>query len=446
MELIIMISQFILSLSILIVLHEFGHFLPARLFGIRVEKFYLFFNPYFSLFKKQIGETEWGIGWLPLGGYVKIAGMMDESFDKEQMAQPVQDWEFRAKPAWQRLIVMVGGVTVNFILGFLLWGLVVFTWGEKHTPVKNLKDGLFVGSFAKEMGLQNGDNIISVGGQPLSKFEALRREIIIGEAETMTVEREGNTVVIPITREHRQALSGRDIDFVYPRIPFVAGKIVKDSPAEEAGLMKGDSILAINDTPTPFFDQFKYEASQRANESIKVHVVRAGSKETIEMTLDSCGRMGVAPIGPDRFIKQERTSYGFGAAMAKGFNEGRSFLMDNIRGFALMFKGSIKAKDSLGGFGTIANLFPSKWEWERFWKITAILSLILGFMNLLPIPLLDGGHVMFLFYEMITGKEPSEKFLEYAQTAGLIFIFGLLIFANGMDILRGCSGGAVGCG
>ncbi|MEM7105019.1 MAG: RIP metalloprotease RseP [Bacteroidota bacterium] len=436
MEYLIIIAQFILSLSILIVLHEMGHFLPARLFGTRVEKFYLFFNPWFSLFKKQIGETEYGIGWLPLGGYVKISGMMDESFDKEQMALPPQPYEFRSKPAWQRLIIMVGGVTVNFILGFLLWGMVLFIWGDSYLPTENVKYGVYVDDLAKEIGLQNGDKIISVDGKPMEKFGQLKRDLIINQAATIQVDRKGQQVDVSINDEQRGKLTGRNVMFAVPRTPFVAAKVIKDSPAKEAGIEKGDSIIALNGTPTLYFDQFKDMAKGLPDNDIEVTLVREGQTQNIQVRLDSCGRMGVQPFAAARYLETASETYGLGTAMGLGFSKGVDFLMDNIKGFALMFTGDIKPSDGLGGFGTIANLFPKQWEWERFWTITAILSLILAFMNLLPIPLLDGGHVMFLIYEMIAGKAPNEKFLEYAQTAGLVILMALLLYANGMDVYR----------
>ncbi|MEM6724148.1 MAG: RIP metalloprotease RseP [Bacteroidota bacterium] len=445
MEYLIMGAQFILSLSILIVLHEFGHFLPARLFNTRVEKFYLFFNPGFSLFKKQIGETEWGIGWLPLGGYVKISGMMDESFDKEQMAAEPQPWEFRAKPAWQRLIIMVGGVTVNFILGFLLWGMVLFVWGEEFMPNENLKYGVMVDDYARDIGVQNGDKILKVGDKALENFGSLRRDLIIDQAESITVDRNGEQLTLPINSDQLKALAGREVLFAAARTPFVAGQVVKDGPAAEAGIEVNDSIVSFNGQLTPYFDQFRDLAESARGETVTVGLYRDGQPKEVSLTLDTCGKMRVAPFGPTHFFETSATKYGFGEAMALGTSKGWSFLADNVKGFALLFTGGIKAKDGLGGFGTIANLFPRQWEWQRFWRITAILSLILAFMNLLPIPLLDGGHVMFLFYEMISGKAPNEKFLEYAQTVGLVLLVALLLFANGMDIIRGVTSSGAAC-
>ncbi len=445
MEYLIIAAQLILSLSILVVLHEWGHFFPARLFGTRVEKFYLFFNPWFSLFKKKIGETEYGIGWLPLGGYVKIAGMMDESFDKEQLAQEPQPWEFRSKPAWQRLIIMLGGVTVNFILGFLLWGMVLFVWGEKYLPAENVTDGIFCDDLAKEIGFQDGDKIISIGGKPFKNFEDLRRDIIFNEASSLQVQRGGKTATINIDEKYISTLAGYRGDFVMPRFPFVVAKVAEDMPAEHI-LEEGDSIIAFNDKPIAFFDEFKKQAKVSREENVKITFVRDSKTWEKNIQLDSCGRLGVNPYGIDRYLDFGDKKYSLAEAMPAGVSKGWDFLAANVKGFAMMFTGKIKASESLGGFGTIAKLFPSHWDWGRFWKITAILSLILAFMNILPIPLLDGGHVMFLLYEMVVGRAPSDKFMEYAQTAGLVLVMGLLLYANGMDVWRAWTGaGGAAC-
>jgi len=446
MEYLIIASQLILSLSILVVLHEWGHFFPARLFGTRVEKFYLFFNPWFSLFKKKIGETEYGIGWLPLGGYVKIAGMMDESFDKDQLAEEPQPWEFRSKPTWQRLIIMLGGVTVNFILGFLLFGMVLFIWGEKYLPNANVKDGIHVSKFAEEMGLQNGDKIISVGGQPLDNFHGLRAEIIFNEAESMQVERNGQQVKIPISTEHAQKMASNEVRvFALPRMPFTVSEVPEDN-VNKGLIQSGDQIVKIihngDTTAIDFLDQFQKKTKQYCGEAVTLQVLRDGKlwEPQQPIQLDTCGRIGVPPMGDSNFLDYKTKEYSLAEALPAGFNKGYKFLADNVKGFALMFKGKIKASESLGGFGTIASLFPSTWQWSQFWKITAILSLILAFMNILPIPLLDGGHVMFLLYEMVVGRPPSDRFMEASQYVGLVLVFGLLIYANGMDAWRAYSG------
>jgi len=440
MDYLVIAGQLILSLSILVVLHEWGHFFPARLFGTRVEKFYLFFNPGFSLFKKKIGETEYGIGWLPLGGYVKIAGMLDESFDKEQLEKPPESWEFRSKPAWQRLIIMIGGVTVNFILGFLLWGMVLFIWGEKYLPNESVTYGIQVDELGKEMGLQNGDKIVAIGGEPFENFGALRKEIVFNEANTMTVARNGQPITLDIDDNYVSKLAGYRGSFAIPRFPFVVSEVSEDMPAENI-LEEGDSIIAFNDKPIAFFDEFVKEAKVHREETITVKFVRNDTTWTEKITLDSCGVMGVRPYGPGRFLDYDMEKYALGPAMAAGVKKGWDFLAANVKGFGMMFTGKIKASESLGGFGTIANLFPSKWDWGQFWRITAILSLILAFMNILPIPILDGGHVMFLLYEMVVGRPPSQRFMEISMNIGLFLIFGLLLYANGMDVVRAWTGG-----
>lgn len=445
MEYLVIAGQLILSLSILVVLHEWGHFFPARLFGTRVEKFYLFFDPWFSLFKKKIGDTEYGVGWLPLGGYVKISGMLDESFDKEQLSKPPEPWEFRSKPAWQRLIIMVGGVTVNFILGFLLWGMVLFIWGEKYLPNDNVTNGIYVDELGKEMGLQNGDKIVTIGGKPLENFGALRKEIVFNEANTMTIERNGQPMTLDIDEQYVSKLAGYRGSFAIPRFPFVVSEVVKNAPAKGI-LEKGDSIIAFNDKSIAFYDEFVKQAKVHREETVAIKFVRNDAIWTENITLDSCGRVGVMSYGGDRFLDFEMEKYALGPAMVAGVSKGWDFLAANVKGFGMMFTGKIKPSESLGGFGTIANLFPSKWDWGQFWRITAILSLILAFMNILPIPILDGGHVMFLLYEMVVGRPPSHRFMEISMNIGLFLIFGLLLFANGMDIVRAWTGaGAPPC-
>jgi regulator of sigma E protease len=438
---VIMAGQLMLSLSILIVLHEMGHFLPARFFGTRVEKFYLFFDPWFSLFKKKIGETEYGIGWLPLGGYVKISGMIDESFDTEQMAQEPQPWEFRSKPAWQRLIIMLGGVTVNFILGFLLYGMVLFIWGEEYLPTKNVEYGIHVDSLGTEMGLRTGDHILAISDKPFDKFNdrTLLREIIINDAKTITVDRNGQEETINIPPKFVGILSSHEnkgkILFL-PRMPFVLGEVTDGYPAKKAGLMANDSIVAVDGQPIRFYDQFLEMVSTQPNTPITVSLVRDGRPMDVSLTTNENGKIGVRPYGPQRYFDFERQEYTLAQAIPAGISSGWSFLADQIKAFGQMFSGRIKPSDSLGGFASIGQMFGDEWDWERFWKMTAILSLILAFMNLLPIPALDGGHVMFLLYEAVSGRKPSDKFMEYATMVGFIIVIGLVLYANGLDFLR----------
>jgi regulator of sigma E protease len=438
---VVMAGQLMLSLSILIVLHEMGHFLPARYFGTRVEKFYLFFDPWFSLFKKQIGETEYGIGWLPLGGYVKISGMIDESFDTEQMEQEPQEWEFRSKPAWQRLVIMLGGVTVNFILGFLLYGMVLFVWGEEYLPTENAVYGIHADSLGKDLGLQTGDQVLAIGGKPFEKFNdrTLVREIIINDAKTVTVERNGQEMTVDIPPKFIGILSSHENKgqlLFLPRTPFVVAQVAKESPAEKAGIMPNDSITAVNGSPVRFYDEFLDAVKPNPNTAINISLIRDGQAKDVSLTTTEEGKIGVLRYGPDRYFDFERQDYTLAQALPAGVAKGWSFLSDQVKAFGQMFSGRIKASDSLGGFASIGQMFGDVWNWERFWTMTAILSLILAFMNLLPIPALDGGHVMFLLYEAVSGRKPSDKFMEYATMVGFIIVIGLVLFANGLDILR----------
>jgi regulator of sigma E protease len=438
-----MIGQLILSLSILIVLHEMGHFFPARLFDTRVEKFYLFFDPWFSLFKFKKGETEYGIGWLPLGGYVKISGMIDESMDKEQMKLPPQPWEFRSKPAWQRLIIMLGGVTVNFILGFFILGMVLFVWGEEYLPNKNVEYGIQVDTLGMNLGLQNGDKIISVGDVPFEKFSDryIFREIIINEADELKINRAGKEMTLPITDENLGELTSRKNKgrmLFGPRLPFVVQTVVDsdDSPAKAAGIKKGDRIIAANGSPTTFYDQFYKISQERKGQDTEITVVRAQNDTlSLNLKLTEDGKVGVYREGTSFFFETERQEYSFFQALPLGTKKGWSFLTDQVKAFGHMFSGKLKASDSLGGFGSIAKLYGTTWVWENFWRMTAIISLILAFMNLLPIPALDGGHVMFLLYEVVSGRKPSDKVMEYSTIAGFFLIMSLLVFANGLDFL-----------
>lgn len=432
----IIIGQLVLSLSILIVLHEFGHFLPARAFKTRVEKFYLFFDPYFALFKKKIGETEWGIGWLPLGGYVKISGMIDESMDKEQMEGPPQPWEFRSKPAWQRLIIMLGGVTVNFILGFFIYGIVLFNWGEDVLPTENVKYGMYADSFAMEMGFRTGDELVSIDNQPVENFNALRLEIFKNESKNAQVIRDGESVTFDIPENLTGKLASYKGAFVVPRIPFVIDELMPDYPAATSELKEGDWLIGINDLVTPYYDEFATEIKQFKGEEVTIVALRGQDTITSVMKLGEEGIIGAVPQTADNFLTVEHKDYSFAEAVPAGTRRSIEFLSLQINAFGQMFTGKVKASESLGGFGSIAKMFSTTWDWQRFWRMTAILSLILAFMNLLPIPALDGGHVMFLLYEMITGRKPSDKFLEYATIAGFVVIVGLVIYANGLDVLR----------
>jgi regulator of sigma E protease len=441
MDYVIMIGQLVLSLSLLIVLHEMGHFFPAKWFGTRVEKFYLFFDPWFYLFKYKRGETEYGIGWLPLGGYVKISGMVDESFDTEQLQQEPQPWEFRSKPAWQRLIIMLGGVTVNFLLGFFIFAMVLFRWGEEYLPPENVTYGIYADSLGQEMGLQDGDHVLAIGDVPFDRFNdrLVVKEIIINDAKSLKVRRDGREVELPIADKFIGILSSsknKNERLFGPRFPFEAGKIKKNSPAEDAGIQVDDKIIAFNGQPTPFFNDFNRLAGKNKSQEIMVSVLRGQDTLKLELTTTEEGKVGVYAKGLDSYFETERKTYSIGQALPAGVSKGWNFLADQVKAFGQMFRGRIKASESLGGFGTITSLFPTEWIWEDFWRVTAILSLILAFMNLLPIPALDGGHVMFLLYEVVSGRKPSDKFMEYATLVGFILVIGLVLYANGLDVYR----------
>jgi regulator of sigma E protease len=443
-EILIRAAQFILSLSILIILHELGHFIPAKLFKTRVEKFYLFFDPWFSLFKFKKGETEYGIGWLPLGGYVKISGMVDESMDKEQMAQPPQPHEFRSKPAWQRLIIMLGGVTVNLLLAMVLYAMTLFVWGETYLPNKNVKDGVWcVDPMAQEMGFKNGDKIISVNGKTIDKFNDVFIEMLYGG--DVIIDRNGTQETITIPQNFIEKLidNTNRTPLFMPRQPFLVGQAIDTLPAGKAGILPKDKITAINGTPIRYFDEFKDSLENKKNASVLLTIEREGALKEIEVDVTNEGTIGIQVAHyPVKDLEQmgvyefEKETFGFFAAIPAGINKAIDKLDFYVRQFKMILNPDTGAYKGLGGFATMGSMFPSTWDWQIFWEMTAFLSVILAFMNILPIPALDGGHVMFLLYEMITRRKPNEKLMEKAQLVGMILLFGLLIFANGNDIIR----------
>lgn len=439
MEVFTQIVQFILSLSILIVLHELGHFIPARLFKTRVEKFYLFFDPWFSLFKFQKGGTEYGIGWLPLGGYVKISGMIDESMDKEQMKLPPQPWEFRAKPAWQRLIIMIGGVTVNVILGVLIYAMVLFAWGEEYLPTQNATYGIAVDSVAMEIGLKNGDHIVSVNNKPVENFRKIAKEVIIDHASTIQVMRDGQKIDLPITEEHHSKIIAKKSMLVAPRFPAIVDSVMPGKAAAKAGFRKGDLIVSINNKPTPFFnDVTDFLKSHRVSVA-DINVKRGNDTVLLRTPVNNEGTIGFIPTPYTHLLNIDTISYSFAASFPAGINKATETFEDYIKQMKVLFtvKGAHK---QIGGFGAIAGAYSTTWDWPSFWAFTAFLSIVLAIMNILPIPALDGGHVMFLLYEVITRRKPNEKLLEYAQYAGMLLLLALLLYANGNDVVRWISG------
>jgi regulator of sigma E protease len=432
-------GQFILSFSILVVLHELGHFLPARWFGCRVEKFYLFFNPWFSLAKKKIGETEYGLGWIPFGGYVKISGMVDESMDKEQMKQPAQPWEFRSKPAWQRLIIMLGGVTVNVILALVIFIAITWVWGERYIPIKNLRYGIYADSLGKKIGLQDGDKIIAVAGKPIEKVGTTGSEIISKEAKSITIDRNGQLMEIPLPEGFIRQLNKNKLGgFTYIRVPYIVDSIDQDAPAELKQLQKGDRLIRFSYVPVEYnTDLFKYEIDTK-NKKFDLTFQKANG-DTVRVPV-KFNKKGVPPIyykNPAQLLGEEHIAYGFAASVPKGIQRCFTTLTKYVQNLKQLFTSKeVQVKDSLGSVISIGGVFPGQWDWVSFWTLTAIFSIILAFMNVLPIPALDGGHALFTLYEMITGRKPSDKFMEYAQMVGMFLLLGLMAYALGLDIWR----------
>jgi regulator of sigma E protease len=437
-------GQLILCLSILVVLHEMGHFLPAKWFKCRVEKFYLFFDPWFSLFKKKIGETVYGIGWLPLGGYVKISGMIDESMDKEQMKMPPQPWEFRSKPAWQRLIIMIGGVTVNLLLGFFLFAMILWVWGEEYLPTKNVKYGIYVDSLGQKIGLKDGDKIVSINGKELERFSTLSTDFILNEAKTIEVDRNGQQLSLPVREGTiRQLIKRKGDPLAFPKFPTVVDSVNKKARFTVGQLQVGDEIIGFNGHPVRSLWEFneikrRYKDPKKdketdltvlRNQHDTVHVKAILEKEEDAFWF----RYRTA----DKFLDFVVKKYSFLESLPAGVRKGWNTLIMNIQNFKLLFTSpEVKASESLGSFLSIGNMFGARWDWERFWSMTALLSIVLAFMNILPIPALDGGHVLFTLYEMITGRKPGDKFMEYAQMVGMILLLGIMAYALGLDFWR----------
>ncbi len=433
-------AQFILSFSILIVLHEFGHYITAKWFKCRVEKFYLFFNPWFSIWKKKKGETEYGLGWIPLGGYVKISGMIDESMDKEAMKQPAQPYEFRSKPAWQRLIIMLGGIIVNIILAILIFIMILWVWGEKYMPPSSAKYGIVADSLAQKIGLRNGDMILKVGGKEVRDILNMRGEVVYNEGEkTITVQRGDSILNLEYDKSTVRKLNTRDAgSFISVRVPFVIDKFAKNSTAEKAGVKAGDRIIAVNDIPTLYYDEFTKLMKDKGKEKISLSVIRNSDTLAIAVELDEKGKLGAWPVDDYKKLGFSLAvkKYSFFQAIPAGFNKCWSTLGKYMKGLKQLFNGNAKASESVGSVFSIGGIYPGVWDWHIFWTLTAVFSIILAFMNVLPIPGLDGGHALFTLVEMITGRKPSDKFLEYAQIVGMVLLLGLMAYALGLDIFR----------
>jgi regulator of sigma E protease len=438
----IKVLQFILSFSILVVLHELGHFLPARWFKCRVEKFYLFFNPWFSLFKKKIGETEYGLGWIPFGGYVKISGMIDESMDKEQMQKPPEPYEFRSKPAWQRLIIMLGGVTVNVILALFIFIMIMWVWGDRYIPISKLKYGVSVDSLATRIGMQEGDKILAVAGKPLERVGTTGSEIIMNEAKSITVERNGQRMemAIPagfINQLNKNRLGG----FTYIRYPMVLDSILKDAKFDGPALQKGDTLLTFGNMPAYWYVELlkALRSSEKQKLSVVPITVLRNGRDTIRTTITRIkeNNFGIFYKDAEDILGYKQTDYTLAQAIPAGVKKSVQTLTNYIKNLKLLFTSKeVKTEDSLGSVISITNVFPPVWDWQSFWTLTAIFSILLAFMNVLPIPALDGGHALFTLVEMITGRKPSDKFIEYAQMVGMILLFALMAYALGLDIFR----------
>lgn len=439
MEILIKILQLILSLSILVIVHEFGHFIAAKAFNTRVEKFYLFFNPWFSIFKFNYKGTEYGMGWLPLGGYVKISGMIDESMDKEQMAKPPQPWEFRSKPAWQRLIIMLGGVIMNVVLAVVIYIGILSYYGEEYLPTSEVnKYGISADSLAMEMGFQNGDKIVAIDGVYVEDFQKIPMNMILNEANSAQVIRNGKEIDVKFPEgslnklvKHKSPL------FLSVRLPFIAQSFSKKSVAKQAGMEVGDTIVGINGIDKKYFVEFRAELLKHKNDEVVVMVKRESDTLNLAMRLGEDGLLGVFPKNnmSDFFVLNKK-SYTVIEAIPAGFNRTWAGIGNYLKQLKLLFSPEVKAYESVGGFIMIGSIFPPEWHWESFWKLTAFLSIMLAIINILPIPALDGGHVTFLMYEIIARRKPSDKFLEYSQVVGMVILFSLLILANGNDILK----------
>jgi regulator of sigma E protease len=431
-------AQLLLCLSILVILHEMGHFLPAKWFKCRVEKFYLFFDPWFSLFKKKIGETVYGIGWLPLGGYVKISGMIDESMDKEQMSLPPQPYEFRSKKAWQRLIIMIGGVTVNLILGFFIFSMILWKWGEIYLPAKNAVYGVYVDSLGKKVGIMDGDKIVAVDNRTLENFDKISNEIILDEAKTIQVERNGQRINLPIPAGTvRELIKRRGDPIAWAKFPSVVDSVSKTAKFTSGALQRGDQIIALNGTPITSHYELVDLKKDMNDKEVDLTVLRNKDTVHVKSLLNNKANIGFTPLGPDKFLVFDTLKYNFLESLPAGVKKGWGTLVMNIQHFKLLFTSKeVKPSESLGSFISIGSMFDAGWDWQRFWTMTALLSIVLAFMNILPIPALDGGHVLFTLYEIITGRKPSDKFMEYAQMVGMVLLLGIMAYALGLDFWR----------
>ena len=432
--------QFILSFSILVTFHEMGHFITAKWFKCRVDKFYLFFDPWFSIFKKKVGDTEYGIGWLPLGGYVKISGMVDESMDKEQLKQPPQPYEFRSKPAWQRLIIMVAGVLVNVVLAIVIFIGIIWVWGEEYVPIQNVKYGVYADSLGVKIGVKDGDKIVAVAGKPIERLGSATSEILMNEAKEITIERNGQKINLPLPAGFVGDLNrNKGGGFTYVRIPLIVDSVFAKAKIISGTIQKGDTLIGFNGKAIKYSSDLpRNEESQPKNSNINLQFLRNGT-DTVNATVfadkNSEFYIGFKDIG--KVLGTKKITYSFVASIPVGFSKCWETLGRYINGIKRLFTSKeIKVKDSLGGIVSIGNAFPGVWDWQNFWALTGVFSIILAFMNILPIPALDGGHALFCIAEMITGRKPGDKFLEYAQMVGMVLLLSLMVYALGLDVWR----------
>ena len=440
------VIQLFVALSLLIVLHEGGHFFFARLFKTRVEKFYMFFDflfPFsgilnFPLWKRKVGDTEYGIGWFPLGGYVKISGMVDESMDTEQMKQPPQPWEYRSKKPYQRLFIMLGGIIVNVLVAIVLYMIIFSVYGEEYLPTQNAKYGIMVDSVGKSIGLHNGDMIVGIDGKPVERFGHIVSDMILNDGKTLQITRDGQPMNIDIKAGTvHSILTGEKGTFIVPRFPLVVDELVKGSEATKMGLMHGDSVVAVNNMPVRFYDEFDSVKRANVGKPISITVMRDNKEMTLNGTVPTDKTIGFSQVDPTHFFKTDKIKYSLLQAIPKGFTFTYEQFGNYIRQFRLIFTSKeIKTSESLGGIISFGKIFPSEFDMRQFLMLTAFISIILAFMNLLPIPGLDGGYVIFLLFEMITGRAVSEKVMERATTVGLVLLLTLMVYANGLDIFR----------
>ena len=434
MDVLVKIAQLLVSLSILIVLHELGHYTLARVFKVRVEKFYLFFDAGFSLFRKKIGDTEYGIGWLPLGGYVKISGMIDESMDREAMKQPPKPYEFRSKKAWQRLLIMLGGVIVNFLLALFIYIIVFFKWGEEYVPVERMIYGYSFEQEFQDLGLQNGDKVLALDGEVVDRWRSIHHDIVVNDPRVVQVERDG--VIMDIQVPEGMTSTLLKLEYVMePRVPCEVNGLREGGSMELAGVELNDRIVGVNGTPIQFYDEFKDLTRKEINTSFDLTILRGTDTLQVQASTDENGMFGISRKVYYDFYETVVVKYSLIQSIPAGINRGFEITGSYLKQLKMLFKPETKAYEELGGFIKIGSIFPSTWDWERFWNMTAFLSIILAIMNVLPIPALDGGHVMFLMFEIITGRKPGDKFMEYAQIVGMILLLSLLLYANLNDII-----------